>query len=390
MRLDTNYYYWPPDWIQNRPGLFTGSGMPMRFADTDGAMIDVYQAVTQMTDESGQTYPFTIDTLLDRATGPLGYYGAFTANMHTDSADRAGADAIVASAQTRGVPVVSARQMLDWLDGRNGSAFGVDRLHRQPSRLHDRRRLRRQRPARHGAEDVGTARRGQQHHAQRHSRHLRAADDQRHAVRRLRRAAGYVSGRAIRCPATMTATATRRRPDCNDANPAVHPGAVEACNGVDDDCDMQIDEGCPPTPTRTATVTATATATPSATPVPPTATHTATATATASRTATATNTATATPVPPTGTSTATATPGLCGNGNVDPGEQCDDGNTANGDCCSSTCHFEPAGSPLQRLQHLHDRRALHCVRRVHRIHRVQHEPDLRLLRLQVQAHRRCL
>ncbi len=24
--LDTNYYYWPPAWIQNRPGFFTGSG----------------------------------------------------------------------------------------------------------------------------------------------------------------------------------------------------------------------------------------------------------------------------------------------------------------------------------------------------------------------------
>jgi hypothetical protein len=33
MRHDTSYYYWPPSWIQDRPGLFTGSGMPMRFAD---------------------------------------------------------------------------------------------------------------------------------------------------------------------------------------------------------------------------------------------------------------------------------------------------------------------------------------------------------------------
>ena len=33
IRLDTNYYYWPPTWVNDRPGLFTGSGMPMRFAD---------------------------------------------------------------------------------------------------------------------------------------------------------------------------------------------------------------------------------------------------------------------------------------------------------------------------------------------------------------------
>jgi hypothetical protein len=76
-----------------------------------------------MTDESGQTYPYTIDTLLDNATGPAGYYGAFVANMHNDIALSPGADAIVASAQARGIPVVSARQMLDWLDSRNASAF---------------------------------------------------------------------------------------------------------------------------------------------------------------------------------------------------------------------------------------------------------------------------
>ena len=123
IRLDTNYYYWPPAWVANTPGFFTGSGMPMRFADLDGSMIDVYQATTQMTDESGQTYPSTIDTLLDRALGPEGYYGAFTANIHTDGATETQAAAIVTSAQARGVPVVSAKQMLTWLDGRNASTF---------------------------------------------------------------------------------------------------------------------------------------------------------------------------------------------------------------------------------------------------------------------------
>ena len=36
---------------------------------------------------------------------------------------------------------------------------------------------------------------------------------------------------------------------------------------------------------------------------------------------------------------------VCGDGVVDPGEECDDGNTADGDCCSSTCTLEPDGSP---------------------------------------------
>jgi cysteine-rich repeat protein len=37
------------------------------------------------------------------------------------------------------------------------------------------------------------------------------------------------------------------------------------------------------------------------------------------------------------------TPSACGNGIVAPGEECDDGNTTAGDCCSPTCHFEDGG-----------------------------------------------
>jgi cysteine-rich repeat protein len=36
---------------------------------------------------------------------------------------------------------------------------------------------------------------------------------------------------------------------------------------------------------------------------------------------------------------------VCGDGHLGVGEQCDDGNTANGDCCSSTCQYESNGSP---------------------------------------------
>ena len=42
IRLDTNYYYWPPSWVNDVPGLFTGSAMPMRFTKLDGTMIDVF------------------------------------------------------------------------------------------------------------------------------------------------------------------------------------------------------------------------------------------------------------------------------------------------------------------------------------------------------------
>ena len=123
IRLDTTYYYWPDTWINNTPGFFTGSGMPMRFTDINGNILDIYQATTQMTDESGQTYPYTVNTLLDNAVGSVGYYGAFVVNAHNDDATSSVADAVVSSAQAHGVPLVTARQMLTWLDGRNGSSF---------------------------------------------------------------------------------------------------------------------------------------------------------------------------------------------------------------------------------------------------------------------------
>ena len=124
IRMDGNYYHYPASWIGSKPGFLNGGGFPMRFADLDGTLIDVYQENTNMDDEAGQAYPATVDALLDNAVGPNGYYGAFGTNIHNDNpAPNADDEAIVASAQSRGVPLISYKQLLDWVDGRNNSTI---------------------------------------------------------------------------------------------------------------------------------------------------------------------------------------------------------------------------------------------------------------------------
>jgi cysteine-rich repeat protein len=86
----------------------------------------------------------------------------------------------------------------------------------------------------------------------------------------------------------------------------------------------------PPTTGPTATYTP---STPGATQVPtPTPTSSNTPTVTATRAPTATST-------PTPARTSTPLPG-CGNGQVDPGEECDDGNRVSGDGCTANCRVE--------------------------------------------------
>src|SRR5262245_8395668 len=126
VRLDLNYYFFPSEVVRDRAGFFTGSAMPMRFADLDGRRIDVFQLCTQLTDESGQSYPDVAEALLDAARGEEAFYGVFAANVHTTGDDDDPTlERLTSAAQARRIPVISAGALLGWIDERQASSCEV-------------------------------------------------------------------------------------------------------------------------------------------------------------------------------------------------------------------------------------------------------------------------
>ena len=117
--LDTNYYHWGT-WLGG-PGYFTGSGLPMRFSDENGAILDIFQSTTQLPDETwGQNINNTFKTLIDRSIDQ-GYYGFLNANFHPPSygSYQTVAGNMMSYANSRGVPIWSAEKLLDFLQARN-------------------------------------------------------------------------------------------------------------------------------------------------------------------------------------------------------------------------------------------------------------------------------
>jgi hypothetical protein len=54
---------------------------------------------------------------------------------------------------------------------------------------------------------------------------------------------GDASVSSAACDGSIPAGYVTDNTDCNDANAFVHPNAIETCNGVDDDCDLAVDNG---------------------------------------------------------------------------------------------------------------------------------------------------
>jgi hypothetical protein len=116
IRFDMNYYYWPAAWINGRAGFMTGSGLPMRFSSADGDLINVYQQETHLVDEVFNDDRDAVERLVQRALGPEQFFGAF--GTHYDFHNSFDIF-LMDLAQKYDIPMVSARQMMDWLDGRS-------------------------------------------------------------------------------------------------------------------------------------------------------------------------------------------------------------------------------------------------------------------------------
>ena len=102
-----------------------GGGFPMRFADLDGTPIDVYQQNTNMTDESSQPLPGDRSTRCSTTRSGRTATTAPSASTSTRTTRRPAPATRRSSpsAQARGVPVISYKQLLDWIDGRNDSTI---------------------------------------------------------------------------------------------------------------------------------------------------------------------------------------------------------------------------------------------------------------------------
>lgn len=95
----TCYHYWQmsqlaafpdlrlPNYRDHAAGYFTGSGLPQRFCDENGALLPVYQLLTEWPDEFFADNGFSVPQVVQAIKGMLaaadaGYFCAFVANIH--------------------------------------------------------------------------------------------------------------------------------------------------------------------------------------------------------------------------------------------------------------------------------------------------------------------
>ncbi len=131
VRFDCNYYHYDRESNQGSflgpAGNFTGSGLPMKFADSRGNVLDIYGSVTQIPDEQwgrGRLYS-SFKPILDGSLDGE-EYSYIILNLHTDrwgSWSRPEGMRIIDYANRRRVPVWTAKRTLEFIEARAAANF---------------------------------------------------------------------------------------------------------------------------------------------------------------------------------------------------------------------------------------------------------------------------
>jgi hypothetical protein len=157
IRLNLDYYHWGPafrketgEWVH---GHLTGSGLPMKFVDQQGRILNIYQQLTQLADEhlldvmngpaqlSAEDAVEVSRILLRRAVE--GTHGAIVAQFHTDpfyagveSAEaRRWLEGTLDYAAAHGIPIWSAAEWLHFTEVRHDATLEEVQWHPAARRL---------------------------------------------------------------------------------------------------------------------------------------------------------------------------------------------------------------------------------------------------------------
>jgi hypothetical protein len=142
MALDANFYHWGA-WLKKPDnswphGYITGSGQPMKFVRSNGAILPYYQQLTQLVDEqlvqsAGAGYENLTPAgavqvsqqLIDASLA--GDYAAIMTQFHVDYVNQTSAwiDGTLAYAASKGVPLLNADRWLKFVETRNGANYNT-------------------------------------------------------------------------------------------------------------------------------------------------------------------------------------------------------------------------------------------------------------------------
>ena len=135
IRLDCNSYKYDnspdvlrPDWIGGF-GYFTGSGIPMKFADENGNILDIYQSETAIVDEQLNTKGGIFNgyrTLVDRSLNEESYAvvnAVFHPNSNSNKPYLQELQKTVDYCRNNHVPMWSGRELVEFLQARDSVNF---------------------------------------------------------------------------------------------------------------------------------------------------------------------------------------------------------------------------------------------------------------------------